>query len=226
MADKHYKTMADEHYQTSLNYWKEQDASNNGMLGGYDSVSKSDLQASTAFLKSVLRVLSANSTVTFNRALDCGAGIGRVTRGSLLGMLKTVDMLEPVEKFLDQAKILNVDLPVDKYICCGLQEFVVQAGRYDVIWVQWCALYLRDRDFVDFLKKAKLSLTKTGVICVKENVILDECGNDHHDEDNSVTRMDSDYKNLFTQAGLTLLLESRQPNFPKPLYPVKMYCVL
>lgn len=38
------------------------------------------------------------------RALDCGAGIGRVTSTVLLPLFDRVDLVEPVRKFVDQAK--------------------------------------------------------------------------------------------------------------------------
>lgn len=38
------------------------------------------------------------------RALDCGAGIGRVTSTVLLPLFDRVDLVEPVKKFVDQAK--------------------------------------------------------------------------------------------------------------------------
>uniref|UniRef100_A0A2P2KK48 Alpha N-terminal protein methyltransferase 1 n=1 Tax=Rhizophora mucronata TaxID=61149 RepID=A0A2P2KK48_RHIMU len=32
------------------------------------------------------------------------------------------------------------------------------AGRYDVIWIQWCIGHLPDDDFVSFFKRAKVIL--------------------------------------------------------------------
>lgn len=38
------------------------------------------------------------------------------------------------------------------------QEFTPDAGRYDIIWVQWCIGHLADDDFVSFFKRAKVIL--------------------------------------------------------------------
>lgn len=72
-------------------------------------------------------------------ALDCGAGIGRITKRLLLPLFDTVDMVDVTREFLDEAKkYLGADgKRVDNYFCQGLQDFVPGTGRYDVIWIQW-----------------------------------------------------------------------------------------
>lgn len=72
-------------------------------------------------------------------ALDCGAGIGRITKRLLLPLFDTVDMVDVTREFLDEAKrYLGADgKRVGNYFCQGLQEFVPETGRYDVIWIQW-----------------------------------------------------------------------------------------
>ena len=37
-----------------------------------------------------------------------------------------------------------------------LKDFTPEAGRYDVIWIQWCVGQLPDDDFVSFFKRAKV----------------------------------------------------------------------
>eukprot|EP00061_Rhincodon_typus_P008702 g31548.t1 len=72
-------------------------------------------------------------------ALDCGAGIGRITKRLLLPMFKVVDMVDVTESFLTKAKahLGEEGNRVGNYYCCGLQDFVPQPQRYDVIWIQW-----------------------------------------------------------------------------------------
>lgn len=72
-------------------------------------------------------------------ALDCGAGIGRITKRLLLPLFKTVDLVDVTQEFLDKAKTyLGEDSKrVGNYFCSGLQDFVPESGRYDVIWIQW-----------------------------------------------------------------------------------------
>jgi protein N-terminal methyltransferase len=50
----------------------------NGVLGGYGFVHPVDVDTSLAFLDDF------KDKMKFNRALDCGAGIGRVTKHVLL----------------------------------------------------------------------------------------------------------------------------------------------
>lgn len=43
------------------------------------------------------------------------------------------------QDFLDQARsyLGPEGGRVGNYFCCGLQDFVPEAGRYDLIWIQW-----------------------------------------------------------------------------------------
>lgn len=73
------------------------------------------------------------------RALDCGAGIGRISKRLLLPLFRTVDLVDVTQEFLDKARaFLGDDAErVGNYYCCGLQEFIPEPDRYDVIWIQW-----------------------------------------------------------------------------------------
>ena len=108
----------------------------------------------------------------YDYALDCGAGIGRIAKQTLLPRFDNVDLLEPASIQLDQAKI---DIPnARNFYCEGMQEHKFQE-KYDCIWIQWCVGYLTDIDLVEFFKKCKtdgLSKKddgKTGLIFVKDN---------------------------------------------------------
>lgn len=72
-------------------------------------------------------------------ALDCGAGIGRISKRLLLPLFKTVDLVDVTQEFLDKAKTYlgEEGKRVGKYLCSGLQDLVPESGRYDVIWIQW-----------------------------------------------------------------------------------------
>lgn len=41
-------------------------------------------------------------------------------------------------------------------LLCLKQDFTPEAGRYDVIWVQWCIGHLTDHDFIAFFKRAQV----------------------------------------------------------------------
>jgi len=86
-------------YQDALSYWSSVEPTVDGMLGGFAHITKTDVRGSTAFLKTLMNTLQMGRS----RALDCGAGIGRVTKNLLLPLFDTVDMLEVNQKFLDEA---------------------------------------------------------------------------------------------------------------------------
>lgn len=74
------------------------------MLGGYEHVSRVDIQGSKNFLAK-LRLKTASSPERW-RIADCGAGIGRITKGLLTTLnagSAIVDIVEPVGKFTQEA---------------------------------------------------------------------------------------------------------------------------
>jgi len=110
-----------------------------------------------------------------------------------------------------------------EYLHEGVQNFTPTPGLYRVIWVQWVGLYLTDEDMIDFLHRCKDGLSKGGCIFFKENVTTNSFVLDT--EDNSITRTDSSYKRLFRDAGMSLLLDRKQEDFPSELFDVKMYAL-
>ena len=80
------------------------------MLGGYPSVSATDLRGSLVFINKLRRTsrhYSANKRLP--RAADCGAGIGRVTAGLLSRVAECVDAVEPVAEFAGRVRRLEGD---------------------------------------------------------------------------------------------------------------------
>lgn len=59
-------------HQDARNYWEGIDADVNGMLGGYSSISRVDLQGSKNFL--VKLGIGGKNKRKVERAVDCGAG--------------------------------------------------------------------------------------------------------------------------------------------------------
>lgn len=218
-------------YSNGISYWEGVEASVDGVLGGYGHVNDIDVKGSDAFLKTLLPARFGAERRNLV-ALDCGSGIGRVTKNLLLTHFREVDLVEPVSHFLDAARenlAHNEDTDVDghkavNFYCVPLQDFTPEAGRYDVIWVQWCIGQLADDDFVAFFKRAKVGLKPNGFFVVKENTarngfVLDK-------EDKSITRSDSYFKELFYQCGLFIYSTKDQRDFPREIFPVKMYALV
>ncbi|KAL7753714.1 hypothetical protein RI367_000645 [Sorochytrium milnesiophthora] len=200
------------------------------MLGGYSSVSLADAAESTAFLSQFLG--KGDLAIGTERACDCGAGIGRVTKMFLSKHFRHVDLVEQDAHFLETARqdaaLAGI---VEQFVHSGLQDFAPEAGRYDLIWCQWVLSYLTDVDLVRFLRRCAEAVQgdgRRGMLCVKENVIRD--GNsekrvDVDHEDSSVTRSEAVWRGIIAQAGLVVVKEAWQNRWPTGLYAVKMWAL-
>ncbi|TRY63107.1 hypothetical protein TCAL_03914 [Tigriopus californicus] len=198
-------------YELGADYWSKVDPTIDGMLGGFAQISPLDIEGS--------------SSPSTGRALDCGAGIGRVTKYLLQRHFQTVDMVEQDAKFLDHSRAyLGPTSKVDQRFCSGLQSFTPQSAHYDVIWSQWVLGHLADSDLVAFFQRCARGLKANGVLIVKENTTSSDTV-EQDPQDGSVTRPDALLKSLFAQADLVLIKDLQQLKFPAELYPVKMYAL-
>ncbi|KAI1492151.1 alpha-N-methyltransferase NTM1 [Biscogniauxia mediterranea] len=213
-------------------YWQSIDADDNGMLGGYPNISRTDLRGSRSFLAK-LGLGRNKGQKAVRRALEGGAGIGRITQGLLLDVAEVVDIVEPIAKFTAALQGLE---GVGQIFNMGLEEWrpttTVGGGedsvRYDLIWNQWCLGHLTDQQLEEYLVRCKSVLSTgadgstRGVIFVKEN--MSTSGEDIFDEeDSSVTREDKKFRQIFEKAGLRIVKTELQHGFPSELYPVRMY---
>ncbi|XP_045204801.1 N-terminal Xaa-Pro-Lys N-methyltransferase 1-like [Mercenaria mercenaria] len=217
-------------YGDAKHFWDEMPSTVDGMLGGYEKISPADLKASKAFLRPLLKIRrrkgKSKGRTDRKRALDCGAGIGRITKRLLLPLFRTVDMVEMEQKFLDTAKtFVGAEVGrVEKFICSSLQDFTPEPSRYDLIWSQWVLCHLTEEHLVEFLKQCQKGLTPGGVMVIKENVSVS--GETEFDtNDSSFVRSQEDYLNIINKAGLTIVKQQRQKNWPKDLYAMVMFAV-
>ncbi|PHT54773.1 Alpha N-terminal protein methyltransferase 1 [Capsicum baccatum] len=93
-------------YNKGIKYWQGVEATMDGVLGGYGHVNAADIKASEDFLNTILaeRFPDAGRGRRLV-ALDCGSGIGRVTKNLLIRYFNEVDLLEPVLHFLESARV-------------------------------------------------------------------------------------------------------------------------
>nr|CAG4649724.1 EOG090X0EJQ [Scapholeberis mucronata]SVE93909.1 EOG090X0EJQ [Scapholeberis mucronata] len=209
-------------YLDAAKYWEQVPPTVDGMLGGLSKISDVDLKGSQRFLNSLYQVVGCPGK---ERALDGGAGIGRVTQGFLMKNFQVVDLVEQDKHFLDQAQqALASTNHRGKFFNLGLQKFTPETSVYDVIWVQWVLGHLTDEDLVSFLKRCKLGLKPKGLIVIKENLTSSgEVEMDH--TDSSVTRPPSLLVDLIQKAGLRVIKEQKQQRFPSDLYEVRMFAL-
>ncbi|KAF4121492.1 protein N-terminal methyltransferase [Geosmithia morbida] len=214
-------------------YWDGINADVNGMLGGFSSITRVDLQGSRSFLAK-LGIGTKKDRRVVQRALEGGAGyfpslsirfysipiylsfhmltktlsldqsIGRVTQGMLVNVAETVDVIEPIAKFTANL----ADKPgVGTVFNMGLEEWTPSPTdvKYGLVWIQWCAGHLSDAQLVEFLKRCKgVLVPDSGVIVVKEN--LASGIEDVFDKvDSSVTRRESKFRDIFERAGLRIV---------------------
>ena len=212
----------DQWYSKAMDYWSNQDASINGVLGGFGDLHPIDMAGTELFLNQ-LNIPSSGVGV------DCGAGVGRITQFLLSKFFSKIDIVEPCGKLIEKAKI---ELPktmkqsqIGTFECVPLQRWNPPASKYHLMWHQWVMLYLTDADCVAYLERCKQALAEGGYICIKENVALKGQFLVDND-DNSVTRTLEQYKDLFARAGLRVALQVRQGRWPTHLFPVLMWALV
>lgn len=205
-------------YSNAEDYWRDVPPTVDGMLGGYGSISSIDINGSKAFLKKFLG--EGEGKTNPGCALDCGAGIGRISKRLLLPLFKTVDLVDVTQEFLDKAKpYLGEEAQrVGNYFCSGLQDFKPEGGRYDVIWIQWVIGHLTDDHLVDFLRRCQKALRPNGLVVIKDNVSYEGVVPD--EVDSSVCRDLDIVRRLVAKAGLRIVHEEQQKDFPKEIYQV------
>jgi len=211
-----------EYYTKAADYWENVTPTINGMLGGFAKISHTDIDGSNKFLKFLLKVENGPGTV---RALDCGAGIGRITKHLLTKHFTTVDLVEQDKHFLEKAKeYLAGNTNVGNLYCSGLQNFDFVPETYDVIWCQWVLGHLTEDHLRDFFVRCIQGLKPGGFLVVKENVTTSgEVESD--DDDSSVTRPPELLRDIFARADLEIFKEFKQNKFPKDLFPVHMFAL-
>ena len=86
--------------------------------------------------------------------------------------------------------------------------------------------HLHDNDFINFFQRCAKGLKPTGFIILKDNTIVDRKLSFSLDlDDNSVARHIEYQKLLFDLAGLEVVDEQEQKDFPEELYPVYMFAL-
>lgn len=221
--------------ETSLAFWSSHPPTVDSMLGGYQQISHTDIRGSAAFYAKLIRQHPPTATSSPKIGADCGAGIGRITAGFLSKVCDVVDIIEPVEAFAVEARKQKLEGggAVGEIVIKSLADWTPELGKYDLIWNQWCTLYLTDTQLVEYLIRCKGAVKQPdGWIVVKENTTKDEPdgspANDIYDEDDSsVTRTNEKLLKVFAEAGLDVVAQETQKGFPKGLglYPVRMYAL-
>lgn len=114
-------------YKGSVEYWNTRPATVDGVLGGYETIHHTDSDTSNMMIEEQKERISG-----FDEVLDCGAGIGRISKATLKPYFDKVDLLEPAAVQLEQAKTY---FPEGRnFYCAGMQEFEYET-KYDAVWI-------------------------------------------------------------------------------------------
>jgi len=111
-------------YQMGADYWRDSTPDLNGVLGGQTHIDSIYLTESLIFLK---ENVIARLGVGTRRCLDCGAGIGRVTKGLLSLVFDRCDLVEQDEGLLAKAVLElssnpSTSLKLGSAVVAGLQD--------------------------------------------------------------------------------------------------------
>nr|XP_025036913.1 alpha N-terminal protein methyltransferase 1B isoform X3 [Pelodiscus sinensis] len=206
-------------YARAKHFYREVPATEEGMMGDYVELSSVDIKSSREFLR---KFVGGPGKAGTDCALDCGSGIGRVTKHVLLPVFKSVELVDMMESFLAAAQnyLQGKEERVKMYYCSSLQEFTPAPQKYDVIWIQWVSGNLTDKDLLEFLIRCQNGLKDNGVVILKDNVAREGCILDPLDS--SVIRDLSILRRLVEKSGLAILEQERQEDFPEQCVPVWM----
>jgi protein N-terminal methyltransferase len=203
-------------YSLANTYWSQCQPTVSAVLGGFEEVHDIDIPSSARFL-------SRLTGMGRGRAVDCGAGMGRVSKSLLVPMFERVDLVEQSESLLAAAPSFIDSAKAEHFWAIGLQDFRPPPETYDCVWCQWVLSHLTDEDLVSFLERMAAALKPGGFICIKENV--KKKGFLVHTDDFSVTRSEPLLRSIIQQAGLQIVQEEAQLGFTPGLLPVKMFAV-
>ncbi|KAK1164014.1 alpha N-terminal protein methyltransferase 1B-like [Acipenser oxyrinchus oxyrinchus] len=207
-------------YVRAQNFYQDVPATEEGMMGDFLELSEVDIEGSREFLKKFVGGPGKAGTAC---ALDCGCGIGRVSKNVLLPVFETVEMADMTEDFLTHAHehYLGDDADrVETYYCYSLQDLTPPIKKYDVIWIQWVACHLTDKDLSLFLMRCKASLKLNGVIILKDNMAREGCRLDP--DDSSLIRHIDIVKSIICKTDLEIICTQKQEGIPESFVPVWM----
>lgn len=221
--DDVFEQYKDSWYKISTDYWAIQTSDVNGMLGGFRELTGVDVLDSGSLIEkyqSQKRNPLGNGLIA-----DCGCGIGRVSHYVLVDYFKAIDLVDPVEHFIDTAmETMKDDKVALRKFVAGIQDWE-PACKYDAFWVQWAIMYLTDADAIAFLKRCKEHLKPNGLIFIKDNIADGDLKWPKNKaqffvEDRGICRAYCHYIELFEKAGMKVVESVKQEQWPEDLLPL------
>ena len=162
-------TVNSEWYSNAYEFWEDPSKcpiTDDGVLQGFGCLTESDTKGSNEFLD---KLMQKNPELVLEKAADCGAGIGRVTKHFLLPRFQHVDMIEQSPR-LSKSSADYIGVAASQRTTCivaGLQDFEPSPASYDIIWIQWVIGHVADLDCIKFFRRCAKGLKRNGYICLK-----------------------------------------------------------
>eukprot|EP00667_Euglena_gracilis_P005527 EG_transcript_5568 len=212
------ESKAKQWYAHVKEYWDSREAKVNN-----PAIAAVDMEESAAFLQPFFPAGERFK----RRALDLGAGVGRVAQGVLLKFVYTVDLVDQGAHFLREARNrLGTRNLNGQYVQAAVQDVDIPAGHYDLICFQYTALYLGDEELLQTLKRCGPGLKEGGILFFKDNLPSNPAKFQvNRDSGFNIFRTEEHYRYIFRQAGLTVVAEALQDQWLEDANPVKMYAL-
>jgi hypothetical protein len=209
-------------HEKDVEFWKNAESTDDSMLGGLSKlVDEKDVVDSSYFLE---ELKEKGLFTNFDYALDCGAGIGRVTKKVLSKYFAKIDMVEQEQKHLEETKkyLKGMEHKIGNLYCSSLQNFIPEKEKYDLIWLQWVVIYLSDSELISLLQKCQIGLKKGGFIVIKDNVT--RTGRFWLDvDDGSIIRSLEHMNEIISNSKLVKLVMKAMNGLPPELFPVNTF---
>ena len=143
-------TQSKEWYDRGKEFFAERAPDFDGVTGNLGRLHEPDIADSRRFLLAGEKPLWPEPMFREDaRALDVGAGVGRVSGALLADLCGEVDLVDGSAAFLEQARAsFAAKEPheargrVGTCFCSELQRFVPKPASYDLVWLQWATMYL------------------------------------------------------------------------------------
>jgi len=209
-----------EWYAANLLWWESGyggTTDDEAMIGDCDG--ESDALIGLEFLD---KVLKKRPLTKISSALDCGAGVGRITKfilskrchGNITLIEANMHWSERSRVYLGRKRAANC-----QFINANLLDLSrhIPVKSMDLIWIQWCLQYLTDNDAIQVLATVQQCLTQHGIIIIKENKpAVHTTGSSRLNRFQmdtpmgsegryDITRPNAHHQYLFAVAGLTVL---------------------
>ena len=123
-------------YANALSYWDACEPTVEGMLGGFGVLTDPDVLGSQSFIG---KIRERRPNWDRGAVVDCGAGIGRVTKYLLLPMFESVILLEQSAPLIAAAPAYLGPEGAARttFVCRGMQAWQPEPQSLDCVWVQW-----------------------------------------------------------------------------------------